>query len=334
MTLPPRAEGPLRVVIDTDTANEIDDQFALAWALLSPEQLHVEAVHAAPFCHGHYFEAIDAAAERRGGDRTPMEALASHVGPERRARMRSQRSPADGERASRDEIHRLLAVMDLPAPPPVFAGSDRFMTAPDDIVESDAAHNLIALAHGNDGPLYVPIIGAPTNVAASLLIDPTIAEKVVLVFLAGYPSAAPHADDSFNLVQDRFATNVLFESAAPLLYQPGYHVAEVLGLSLPDVETWVRGAGPLGDLLYQIYVDNPIDADVTRPGRSWVIWDIIAIAWLLDPDWAPTHETTRARVTDRHTWEPTGGWMHEAYRARRNDIFGDFVEKLARHANG
>ncbi len=28
---PPR--GPVRLVIDTDTANEIDDQFALAWAL-------------------------------------------------------------------------------------------------------------------------------------------------------------------------------------------------------------------------------------------------------------------------------------------------------------
>jgi len=37
----------MRLVIDTDCANEIDDQFALAWALLSPERLTVEATVAA-----------------------------------------------------------------------------------------------------------------------------------------------------------------------------------------------------------------------------------------------------------------------------------------------
>ena len=30
-----------RIVIDTDAANEIDDQFALAWALLSPDRKSV-----------------------------------------------------------------------------------------------------------------------------------------------------------------------------------------------------------------------------------------------------------------------------------------------------
>ena len=36
--------GIARVIIDTDAANEIDDQFALTWALLSPEKLKIEAV--------------------------------------------------------------------------------------------------------------------------------------------------------------------------------------------------------------------------------------------------------------------------------------------------
>src|SRR5215510_5441379 len=46
LALPPAAP---RVVIDTDAANEIDDQFALAWALLSPQQLRLLAVYATPF---------------------------------------------------------------------------------------------------------------------------------------------------------------------------------------------------------------------------------------------------------------------------------------------
>ena len=36
--------GKLRVVIDTDAYNEVDDQFAIAWALRSPERMKVEAV--------------------------------------------------------------------------------------------------------------------------------------------------------------------------------------------------------------------------------------------------------------------------------------------------
>ena len=43
--------GRIPMVLDTDTYNEVDDQFALAYAMLSPEKLHVQAVYAAPFCN-------------------------------------------------------------------------------------------------------------------------------------------------------------------------------------------------------------------------------------------------------------------------------------------
>ena len=39
----------MRAVLDTDTYNEIDDQFALVQALLSPDRITLEAVYAAPF---------------------------------------------------------------------------------------------------------------------------------------------------------------------------------------------------------------------------------------------------------------------------------------------
>ena len=47
-------DGPVRLLIDTDTANEIDDQYALAWALLSPEKMTVEAITAEPFSFAHH----------------------------------------------------------------------------------------------------------------------------------------------------------------------------------------------------------------------------------------------------------------------------------------
>ncbi|HOT93523.1 MAG TPA: nucleoside hydrolase, partial [Anaerolineae bacterium] len=41
--------GKVQMVLDTDTYNEVDDQFAVVQALLSPEKLDVLALYAAPF---------------------------------------------------------------------------------------------------------------------------------------------------------------------------------------------------------------------------------------------------------------------------------------------
>lgn len=40
--------GRVDVVLDTDTFNEIDDQFALAYLICSKEKLDLQAVYAAP----------------------------------------------------------------------------------------------------------------------------------------------------------------------------------------------------------------------------------------------------------------------------------------------
>ncbi|MBQ2433321.1 MAG: nucleoside hydrolase, partial [Clostridia bacterium] len=49
--LPP--SGPIDVVLDTDTFNEIDDQFALSYMLSYKERLNVKAIYAAPFFNTH-----------------------------------------------------------------------------------------------------------------------------------------------------------------------------------------------------------------------------------------------------------------------------------------
>jgi purine nucleosidase len=40
--------GTIRMVLDTDTYNEVDDQFALAYTVLSKDKIKLEAVYAAP----------------------------------------------------------------------------------------------------------------------------------------------------------------------------------------------------------------------------------------------------------------------------------------------
>ena len=41
--------GRIRAVLDTDTYNEIDDQFAIVQTLLSAERIDLEGIYAAPF---------------------------------------------------------------------------------------------------------------------------------------------------------------------------------------------------------------------------------------------------------------------------------------------
>src|SRR5437764_15119705 len=49
LTLLEPPAGKVSIVLDTDTFNEIDDQFALTYAVLSPERIELEAIYAAPF---------------------------------------------------------------------------------------------------------------------------------------------------------------------------------------------------------------------------------------------------------------------------------------------
>lgn len=51
--------GNVNMVLDTDTFNEIDDQFALSLAVLSPDRINLQAVTAAPFLNSRSNDACD-----------------------------------------------------------------------------------------------------------------------------------------------------------------------------------------------------------------------------------------------------------------------------------
>jgi purine nucleosidase len=121
--------GKIRMVLDTDTYNEIDDQFALVYALLSPERLDVEAIYAAPFHNS------------RSSD------------------------PADGMEKSYAEILRLLDLLNAPSEGFVFRGSTGFLPDLGHPYRSEATLDLIerAMTTGDD-PLVVVAIGAVTNI--------------------------------------------------------------------------------------------------------------------------------------------------------------------------
>jgi len=220
--LEPPAGGRVRAVLDTDTYNEIDDQFALAYALLSPESFDLEAIYAAPFHNA-----------RSSG-------------------------PEDGMERSYEEILRVLERMNLDRVDHVYRGSTKYLPGPAVPVESDAARNLIERSHAQEGALYVLTIGAPTNVSSAILIDPGIIERIVVVWLGGQPSNW-HTAREFNLQQDPHASRVLFDSGVPLVHIPCTNVAEHLRTTIPELESCLRGTGALGDYLCDIVADYHSD---------------------------------------------------------------------------
>jgi purine nucleosidase len=281
-----------RVILDTDTYNEVDDQFALAHLLLSPNEVEIEAVYAAPFFN-----------DRSSG-------------------------PADGMERSYEEIGRVIDLVGG-ARPPVFRGSTSFLPGAGLPVKSAAALDLVerALALPDGERLHVAGIAAATNLASALLIEPRIAGRIELIWLGGH---GPHWPDTreFNMWQDVHAARVLLDAPVPLVLLPCEPVTSHLIVTVPELEKHLAPHSKLGDYLTDIvrhYGDN-------SPGWSKNIWDISASAWLINPDWITGTEQPSPLLLDDGTWGDRTGrrpiWI--AHRIDRNAIFADFYAKAAR----
>ena len=289
---PPRRKA--RMVLDTDTYNEIDDQFALTYALLSPEQMTVEAIYAAPFHN-----------TRSDG-------------------------PGDGMEKSYEEILRLLDFLGHSADGFAFRGASEYLGVDRAPQDNDAVRDLIekALASADDDPLYVVAIGAITNVASALLLAPEIIEKIVIVWLGGHNLHWPHTRE-FNLVQDVPAAQVVLDSGAPFVIVPCYGVTSHLLTTLAELEAFIGGTSRVGDYLCQIFKEYRPDSF----GASSVIWDISTIAWLINADWVPTDLTHSPLLTDQVTWsvDRSRHLVRVANFVHRDPIFRDLFSKIRAH---
>jgi inosine-uridine nucleoside N-ribohydrolase len=338
------ARAPARLIIDTDTHNEIDDQFTIAWALLSQDKLEIEGVCAEPYSFRHHRAPMITAYDQLKAN--PQAALSGEMAAMRRFALnhlqagtdpRSLRfvDPDEGMELSYQEIVKVFELMNAPSAGKVFRGSPGYLTSLDAPLRSDAAEFIVERALAQDErPLYIAAIGCLTNIASALLMAPEIASRIVVLWTSTYPSFVNlnHAP-SLNLVQDVLASKLIYDCGVPLVFLPGYYIGEQLKLSLADMETYVRGKGKIGDYLYHLYTHNPVHTLFgihDHYARTWVIWDLIDIAWLLQPEWVPSQLVRAPRLTDDLYWaaERNPHLMREAYGLDRDGIFRDFFRKL------
>lgn len=242
-------DGIVDVILDTDTFNEIDDQFAVAYMLRSPEKFNIKGICAAPFFNSR------------------------------------STSPADGMERSYNEILKLLQLAGCrELEGKVYRGSENYLSDEHTAVDSAAARFIAETAknYTREKPLYIVAIGAITNVASALLAYPEIKDRCVIVWLGGN---ALHMPDNreFNLMQDIAAARVVFGCGAPVVQLPCTGVVDHLTTTRWELEHWLGGESELCDYLVKATVD---EAESYAAGKPWsrVIWDISTIAWFFNGD--------------------------------------------------
>lgn len=294
-----RPEGKIDVVLDTDAYNEIDDQFAISYMLKHSEKLNVKGICAAPFKNARSV------------------------------------SPADGMRKSYNEILKLLKLAgEEKYSAKVFKGSDTYLPDENTAVDSEASDFIAELANGysNDNPLYIVAIGAITNVASAIIKNPEIKEKAVIVWLGGHAQHIGSPVGEFNMVQDIAAARVVYGCGVPLVQLPCVGVVDSFATSKYELEHWLKGKNKLCDYLLESAVN---EAESYAAGKPWtrVIWDVTAIAWLIDTEGIFMRDRLIRNYLpeyDLHYAEnPDGHFMKYVYKINRDALFEDLFRRLA-----
>ena len=288
--------GPVDMVLDTDAYNEIDDQFAISYALHATEKLNVLALYAAPFFNNR------------------------------------SNSPADGMERSYQEILKLLRLSKLECP--VYRGSDRYLPDEQTPVASDAAKHLteLAMRYSPEKPLYVVAIGAITNVASALLMKPEIADNIVVVWLGGN-ALEWHDNIEFNIRQDVASARVVFASGAPLVMLPCLGVVSAFTSTEPELTYWLKGKNDLCDYLVQHTVEA---ANEYAKGRVWsrVIWDVTTVGWLLNDGRRFMLDklipTPIPEYDHHYAQEPRRPLCRYVYHINRDALMGDLFAHISR----
>lgn len=292
MAAPAWPRGRVPLVLDTDTYNEVDDQFALCYCLLSSDRIDLRAVCAAPFVNAR------------------------------------ARTAEEGMEQSLAEARRLIRMLGKAPEGFLFGGSKRFMDADGLPVDSPAARELVhrAMAQPEGEPLYVAAIGAITNVASALRIRPEIARRIVVLWLGGHAVASDGAQE-FNLRQDMAATQTVLDSGAALVIVPCQGVASGLVTSVPELRACIGGSGPLCDALTALVEDY----SQGRFGWGKVIWDVAAIGYLVDEAFTRSEVVPCPVVGPDGVWRPQqrGRPVRLVRWIDRNRLFCDLFTKLS-----
>lgn len=284
----------IRVVLDTDANNEIDDQHAIAYLLLNGEAFVVEG--------------LTVNRTNNGGD---IEAQAKEA--ERIIRLCNLHPQLPVTRGASGSFDEIAPCVDDP-----------------DYDGMDAVDLIIERAHATHADkLVVLAIGKLTNVALALRKDPEINDKLRVVWLgSNYPDPG-----EYNLDNDEPSVNFLLDSHVDFEMAVVRYFSDTgtsaVRVTLDDVVANVAGTGPkasppvtgrnggafsnFGD--YSVNLIENVRMSGNPPSRA--LYDMAVVAIVKNPAWA------NARMIPAPTYV-NGEWLERPENPRRIVVWEKF----------
>lgn len=208
----------LNVILDTDTYNECDDQFALAYMIKNQDIFNIEAITVAPYSHKERNETV-----------------------------------ISGREKSYNEIIKICNWLNLDTTNKVFKGAEDYICNGYDET-NDAVNKIIEVALTNN-KTYILAIGAITNVALAIKKEPKIIDKIEVVWLGGH-SLLQNNNLEFNFRQDVNAVKIVFDSKVKLTIIPCKNVASNLRTSVYELNHYLKDKSELCNYLIDRFYND------------------------------------------------------------------------------
>lgn len=276
------------VILDTDTYNECDDQFALSYLIKSQDKFNIEAITVAPYSHN----------------------------------TRNVSVP-EGQELSYKEILKICKWLDFDTSNKVFKGSMDYIQNGYN-KNNDAVNKIIEIALKNN-KTYILGIGAITNIALAIKKEPKIIGKIEIIWLGG--NELGYKDNlEYNFRQDVEAVKIVLESQVKLTILPCKDVVSNLRIDINALKENIGNKSKLCDyLIERFYNDGYHGIQESR-----VIWDISAIAYIINKNWFETKEVSCPNINDDTSYEMTESNYKIVFVTKldRNKIYEDLFNKL------
>lgn len=290
----------LPVVLSTDVGNEIDDQWAITYLLTQPafDVRGILSAHAPslPDPSAHStYRVLQEVVEYRLGLR---------------------------------EHPPLLEGSSLPL---INAATPRLSAAASFIVEQSRQFSA-------EHPLNVLVIGAATDIASALLLDPTVADRIRVVAMA-FKDLSPDGAHEYNETNDPEAWRLLLASHVPLVVGTADVCERYLSLNYAQANALLSNHGFVAEWLWSEYRNwyfrNVKPLRTPDFSRSWVIWDIITLAYLRELATAKTVQ--RPMLDSTMTFQkraPAGNppTMQDITSVDTRRLWADFIEGIDMYA--
>ncbi len=246
----PVSGQPKQIIVDADSGNEVDDLYALVRLLLEPK-LEVTALNAAHWQTSHWTE---------------------------------PRSMENSHRVNQQLLGELqLEVKTLRgAPARMYDWGDRAQ-------HSAAAYEIIHQATAKE-EVVILALGALTNIASAVFIQPTIAKHLKVYWLGttlNFETGVLKRND-FNALMDPYALDYLLDSEVEMHIMP-INVAAAMEIEYTELKAAI-GKHPIGAYLIQRW-----DTHLDGSRKKRVLWDLGLVSAFITTDFAEKEVITTSR---------------------------------------